>query len=338
MSANTAKDITMKVIIGWLRNVWCWVNAISLIYHHHPFAMRFKPFKLCNGNLTWLRYITVEPALIFYATSHVLSDFLNTNLYLQKSCRHDTTSEPDLNTFCDDEKRGITYVSWVNSHFVFVKMILSVTCAILATSWSDEARKRKPLMVLPIIGQILESASGCVQSYFWNWSPINAVISSFVIHCSTGGMVLFSTACFVYICEVSTFENRTMRIGILSAIRIICTPISNGFAGFIIREIGFFCSYILCLVLSLISLFYAFLFIKDVSIPAKKIHFYDTFKFNKLAENFKIVFKKSLGKKRKIVALLLLVNIFVGFSSEGTHIYLPTWNLHQREDSDRENN
>lgn len=281
--------------------------------------MRLKLFKLCNGYPTCLRYITVEPALIFFASSHILTDFLNTNLFLQKACRFDTTAEPDLNTFCDDEKRGITYVSWIHTNFLFAKMVFAVITSIIFTSWSDEAgKRRRPLIILPIIGQILETISGSLQSYFWYWPPIYGVVSNFILHLCFGGMTLFGTGCFVYICEVSSFESRTMRIGIISAIKIICTPISNGFAGFIIREIGFFYCYVLAFVFSVISLIYAFVFVKDISVPVKKkTTIWSALNLCKLSENFKIVFKKSLGSNRIIVALLLLVQIFVVFSSEG---------------------
>ncbi|XP_065210872.1 proton-coupled folate transporter-like [Planococcus citri] len=276
----------------------------------------FNPLRL---NPTWLRYITVEPALIFFAISHILCDFLNTNLYLQKSCRDDKTREPDLNTFCDDERRGITYVSWINTNFVCYKMILTVLCAALVTSWSDEAgRRRRPLILLPIAGQILESASGCVQSYFWHWSPIDAVVSNFIIHVLFGGMTLFGIGCYVYICETSSFENRTMRLGIISAIKMVCTPVTNGFAGFVFRQIGFLHCYLLCLMFSLISMLYAVTFIRDTSVPIKTTStVWKSFNLCKLPENFKVVFKKSLGQKRIIVGILLMIQVLVVFATEG---------------------
>lgn len=298
---------------NYLRNEMQWSKIAR------SWNMRSRFLNPPRINATWLRHITVEPALVFFAFSHILCDFLNTNLYLQKACRDDKTREPDLNTFCDDEKRGITYVSWINTNFVCYKMILTVLCAALVTSWSDEAgKRRRPLILLPITGQILESMSGCMQSYFWHWSPINAVVANFIFHVLFGGMTLFGIGCYVYICEISSYENRTMRLGIISAIKLVCTPVTNGFAGFVFREIGFFHCYLLSLMFSLISIVYAVAFIRDTSVPVKNERtVWRSINICKLPENFKVVFKKSLGKKRIIIGMLLMIQVFVVFSTEG---------------------
>ncbi|XP_065210773.1 probable peptidoglycan muropeptide transporter SLC46 [Planococcus citri] len=272
--------------------------------------------------ITWaalFEHVTVEPCLFFYFTTYLILSAVNTNLYLQKSCRFNQTSEPDLNTKCDDEKQGILFTSKMNSDYRFVVMTVCVIYTILLSSWSDEAGKRRlPLIYLPIIGIIMQSLSGYLNSYFWQWHPLLAAFSEMGCEMISGGIVLMFTSTDLYVCDVSNAENRTMRLGILLAVRAICEQLGSGGAGFILRAIGFFYSYLLCLVFSMISLILTWIFVKDVSVPVeKKRHFLHCFNLSRVVDSFRVVFKKSLGRRRIIVTLMMVCFLFVYFAMEG---------------------
>ncbi|XP_065210767.1 probable peptidoglycan muropeptide transporter SLC46 [Planococcus citri] len=266
-----------------------------------------------------IKDVTVEPCFFFYFTAYLILDVVNTNLYLQKSCRFNITSEPDLNTECDDEKQGVLFASKVNSEYRFAMLIICVIYTILSTCWSDEAgRRRRPLIYLPIIGLALQSLSGCLHSYFWQWDPLAAALSELGCEIISGGVVLMITSTQIYMCDVSNMENRTMRLGILLAVRTLCEQLGGGGVGFILRGVGFFYSYLLCFVFSAISLVLALIFVRDVSVPVEKKHnFFQFFNLNRVVDSFRVVFKKSLGRRRIIVALLLAVYIIVFATTQG---------------------
>lgn len=263
--------------------------------------------------------VTVEPCFFFYFTSYLILEVVNTNLYLQKACRFNITSEPDLDTQCDDEKQGVLIASEINSGYRFAMLTICVIYTILSTCWSDEAgRRRRPLIFLPIIGLILQSLSGCLHTYFWQWSPLSAALSEMGCEIISGGVVLMITASQIYICDVSRLENRTMRLGILLATRTLCEQLGSGGVGFILRAVGFFYSYLLCFAFSVISLVLAYIFVQDVSVTVqKKQRFFQLFNLNRVVDSFRVVFKKSLGRKRIVVALLLAVYILVFFTTQG---------------------
>lgn len=263
--------------------------------------------------------MTLEPAMLLYYTTCVTLDLVNTNLYLQKACRDNSTAEPNLDTPCDDEKRGITFVASVNSNYKFALVTLMTLTVILATSWSDAAgRRRKPLIIVPIIGQILQICSSLFQAYFWYWPPLAAVISDVVFQAFCGGHILLLNCSFIYISDISTTENRTMKVGILSALQVICLPIGNGVSGVLIRHIGFFNTYLLCLVVTVIALICGIYFIKDNSVPVEQQQTcLQAFNPSRVVDSFKTIFKRSLGNKRRIVAVLLIIHVAVWFSYEG---------------------
>lgn len=229
-----------------------------------------------NAN-KFIENITVEPALFFYFLAHVLVDIIDTNLYLQKSCRFNATEEPNLDTPCDDEKQGVLFVSSLNANYRYIEMSSMLILVTLLMCWSDDAgKKRKVLIILPIIGIIAQSINGILQSYFWYWAPLPAALTDMVLQVISGGflMMMFSTQ--LYVCDISSVQDRTMRVGILLALKTICMPIGNGMSGFLIRSIGFLNSFSLCLILATASLASAVLGTRQryISTDRKKSHYF----------------------------------------------------------------
>ncbi|XP_065210881.1 probable peptidoglycan muropeptide transporter SLC46 [Planococcus citri] len=266
-----------------------------------------------------LKTISVEPAMVLFYTNYIITDFINTNLYIQKNCRNDTSREPNLTTDCDNIGRGVGYVNNVNYYFRYSLVSLMVIHTILSLCWSDRAgRKRKPFIVLPIIGQILQILVACFQSYFWYLPPHFAVASDLLFQVLSGGFVLCLNTCITYTNDISSVEERTMKMSIIFALQVICAPIGSGVSGFLLTGLGFFYSYVVCLVLATMSLICGLFLIKDVSIPVeKKPTYLSFFSVADVVDSVKMVFRKSLGSKRPIVMVLLLIHVTVFFNFEG---------------------
>ncbi|XP_065210810.1 lysosomal proton-coupled steroid conjugate and bile acid symporter SLC46A3-like [Planococcus citri] len=268
----------------------------------------------------FFKHVTVEPSLFIYFLLYDWMDGFHTNLFLQKTCRFNQTFEPDLNTPCDDETRGTLFISEISSKYRFVVALSSILIKILATCWSDEAgQRRRPLIFMPMVGQIFIALSGCLHSYFWPWSSYTAVISWVILESITGGIYLMLTACHIYVCDEQDAKNRTMKLGFIGAIETISLVLGKGGSGFILRSFGFFYSYLMCFVLSVISLIFGFVFIKDTSVPVeKKTALYHILNLKRvIANSFKIVFNKNLGRKRIIVLLQIIANVAVYFTMFG---------------------
>ncbi|XP_065210846.1 probable peptidoglycan muropeptide transporter SLC46 [Planococcus citri] len=266
-----------------------------------------------------VKLITVEPAYFLYWTVYVIIDATNTNLLLQKKCRLSTISEPDLNTPCDNEKQGVVYATEINSFYRFIMLFFCLTCSIFAASWSDLAgRRRRPLIFLPIVGQIFQSLFGCLHSYFWHWIPWTAMLSNVVMEMLTGGISMIIFGVQMYICDVSSMESRTMRLGFLSATRTLADLLGYGGSGFILHCVGFFYTYLMCFILSVASLILALVFVKDISVQVDgKLQFTSVFNVMKIVDSFEAVFKKSLGHKRLVVLVLLIIYTLVFFTTQG---------------------
>ncbi|XP_065211821.1 probable peptidoglycan muropeptide transporter SLC46 [Planococcus citri] len=274
-----------------------------------------------------IKNVTVEPTVFFYFLASALLDVSDTNLYLQKACRSNCTSEPDLDTPCDDEKQGIQFVSSVNGTYRCWQYLVMLMLVTLLMSWSDDAGKqRKILIIWPIIGIIGQSMNGCLQTYFWSWSPMVGAIVDMSIQAMSGGFCLMYFGAQLYLCDVTSPLDRTMRIGVLLSVTNICHPIGNGIAGFLIRGIGFFHLFSLCVLLSMASLVSAVVFIEDISVPVShEVSILSVLKCTRVVDSFKVTFKRSLGRRRIIVLMLLLVHVVVLYSNEGEKTIFYLW-------------
>ncbi|XP_065210835.1 probable peptidoglycan muropeptide transporter SLC46 [Planococcus citri] len=268
---------------------------------------------------SFVKNITIEPAFLLYTATYVIAELTGINLFIQKKCRVNITSEPDLSTPCDEEKQGIVFASEMITYLRFTMLFLCTLYGAIAMCWSDEAgRRRRPLIFLPIIGLILQSVCGCFHSYYWTWDPFYGALCNVICEVISGGIPLMTFASQAYVCDVSEVKSRTMRLGVFSAARTLGDLCGFGSAGFILRRFGFFYTHFICFVLCLVTLILAVSFVKDVSVQVeKKRHFWQQINFLQIFSSFKVVFKKSLGGKRYIVAMLLIIYIMVFFSTQG---------------------
>lgn len=272
-----------------------------------------------SKNTNFLKCISIEPTVFFYYLAYIMMDLINTNLYLQKACRFNAITEPDLDTRCDDEKAGVTFLSQINTNYRQIMMSAMLLYVVFGSAWSDTAgRRRRPLIFLPMFAQLLQTILGMLQSHFWAWSAISATISDMGVQAFMGNHLLFRVSTYTYLCDISSAEDRTMRLGIMNAIKSVATPMGNAYIAYLLHPLGFFYSYLICFVLTLTAILFGFIFIKDISYPVStKVTLLGSIRWSTITDCFKVVFKKSLGKKRFIVYALLCLHVLVWFSAEG---------------------
>ncbi len=256
--------------------------------------------------------IAIEATSLFFVLAYNISELTNTNFLLQKMCRFNATVEPDLTTPCDDEKRGILFVTKVNRTYRLAISMISLFLIIFVSTWSDKSPKtRKRVIMHTIFGHILQLISLCAQSYFWNLSAYYAIGSEFVVMTVFLGHLGFRIFAVMAMCDLTTPENRTTRLTLLSTIDTLCMPISSALSGYMMRNLGFFYTYTICLALTLMAFACSF-YIKQISKKGdEKTSIFSIFRLKQLANSFKVVFKDRTGKPRQIICILLFVCVLV---------------------------
>ncbi|KAK7582553.1 hypothetical protein V9T40_013998 [Parthenolecanium corni] len=257
-------------------------------------------------------YISFEPAYALFLLSHKLSELVRTNLYLQKKCRRQMNFEPDLETPCDDERGGIDFVASVNSKSLFVANLTATALVVVLAAKCDKSKgSRKFSILLPVVLRTIQLVSMCLQSYFWKWSVWFAALNEG--SCNFG--IVFGVGSMVYVCSISTNEERIFRMTLLHVLDISATIISSGSSGFLLRKFGFLNTYILCTIFSSVSMIHLALFLKDTVTESQQekrgwakslIEFFNP---RSLIEAFELFFKKRKRNDRIVICILSLISI-----------------------------
>lgn len=171
-----------------------------------------------------VRTITVEPVLGLYMVATVLSSFATQNLNLDKACRVNLALNDSA---CGSRgERGATSAAETLAQQLVADVVVwktIVQCAItgvlvvFAGSWSDRNRKRKPCMLVPVLGEFLATAARLLCYYYYYQLPMEVTaVAETVPAVLTGGAFTLVLSVFSYIGDVTTVSvyppRRTRRV------------------------------------------------------------------------------------------------------------------------------
>lgn len=288
-----------------------------------------KSRRFCNKIRNVFDAITVEPVTFCYACALILHAPLiqqyiyhrlsedygippNTNV-MESSCGVYTNTETDL-TILRKRKDVQSLTSFIYLGIILAAALPSFFMALLLGSWSDTVG-RKIVVLLPVIGALLESI--CVLiTMFTRGSLYFLFIGSFC----NGLCGFFTTmilAVFSYMADMTSEEERALRLGILEAVAFTSGMISHISSGWWIHRLGFKAPYIFITILHLISLTYIGLWLPESStnVNPKRIRdLFNTSHFKKIC----VVFKANANKLHLyglLVTSAFLMLASIGFGS-----------------------
>ncbi|KAG7299696.1 hypothetical protein JYU34_016693 [Plutella xylostella] len=274
-----------------------------------------------------LRNITVEPTVLLFIFSSILTMLTSMNLSLEKACRVNLNYTEDicnrlkvrdtvgLETYeVDVQKLAAVATSWKS---VLTSIIPSLV-AIFVGSWTDRTGKRILFMVLPIIGQMLTCASNIVNAIFFYQLRLEVlVISEAIFEGIYGSWCLLLLVAYSYITAITTENNRTFRMGITTFCVSIGFPLGMGLSGPLMKKFGYIATYGVAFGIQFINVVYTAIVLKDTKKTSEqKKHEGKGFKhlaglffdMSNVKDTFKVIYKDSA----RICLLLAVVSICYG--------------------------
>lgn len=262
--------------------------------------------------------VTVEPMLFCYFLSTVISSTVGSNLLLRKGCDLGASAAPNLqnSSLCLMEKEAQHGVAAINVWKHIIQELLSFVVIIFAGPWSDNhGRRRRPLMFVPVFGQILCDMFNVLFTVFWQVSPTITGIMQALTSASTGTFHCFLIGVFAYLSDVTDETNRTMRLGYATAILPLSATLGILSFGYLNVKLGFVGLFILNIGLNVLGLCLGFLFIYDSSVSYKSPSgslYKNTLDPSIIVKSLKIIFVKREYHKRIILILMVLASPLTG--------------------------
>ncbi|VVC40174.1 Major facilitator superfamily,Major facilitator superfamily domain [Cinara cedri] len=216
--------------------------------------------------MSLLSEVSVEPALFFYFVVMIISSCLNTNLLLYKAC--DPTSAPQVGSKCDNEKEAQHVVASINAWKTMIQQLVPIALAMIAGTWSDlHGRRRKPLIVLPIVGQIASDALSMYCTVEWSVSPAMTAVLQVIMLSFSGGPPVLYNGVNSYVADTSSEEWRTIKYGVLNGVMTAGCIMGMLVYGCVIVRLGLVSAYALCVGLGIVALVLTYAFINEVAAP-----------------------------------------------------------------------
>ncbi|XP_045459996.1 proton-coupled folate transporter-like [Harmonia axyridis] len=288
-----------------------------------------------------LANITLEPFMFTYALSSVLTQITNTNFNLEKACRVQLQYNSSI---CDamryrnksgyEDYQEIEVQSLASTMAAFKLICMGIFPSILMPffgSWSDRHGRRKPLLVIPLIGECITCLCLYICAHFFYELPLifNA-LSETLPYTLSGAWFCTLIGVYSYVSGISSPENKTLRIG--SLVMCLNVGITAGIflSGCLINLIGFKAIYLSSFTLSLITLFYCLLIVKDNHIQnaeeKPRGFLTDFFHIEHVKSTFQMCFKTGpKNRKKKMIIIMILCMLIQGqFHGEYAVLYLFT--------------
>ncbi|XP_063546630.1 probable peptidoglycan muropeptide transporter SLC46 [Cydia strobilella] len=175
----------------------------------------------------WYKYVTVEPTMFLYMMAYMITNVVEQTFYVFRACNVDhgyseeicynITSYKEINQ--EVQVTVSTFHQWNGVAWHIVPFIL----AFFLGSYSDK-RGRKSILLVGLLGKLYFSIMATVNTM--NAWPLNYVIYTATFPSAlTGSDLAIFAGVFAYIADVTSPDNRTLRVGILDAVYLSTMPL-----------------------------------------------------------------------------------------------------------------
>ncbi|KAL3289014.1 hypothetical protein HHI36_003457 [Cryptolaemus montrouzieri] len=269
-----------------------------------------------------ITHVTVEPTVFLYTLSLIMNYIVTQNLSLEKACRVNLHFNESI---CDamvvrnrsgylphqEIKVQQLVVKW-SAYRGFIIGSIPIITMIFLGSWSDRHRRRKPLILLPMFGDLVDSIGLFICSYFflelsleYSWTIDTFYIALF------GGPSIFRLGIYSYVGGIGSDEDKTLRIGSVSITDTVAASISMFLGGMILNRLGFLGSYSITTFLLIIGIVYTIFRIRENGIEEKIGFLEDIFALEHVKNTFKICFQKREGNKRTKILVIIFIGVIL---------------------------
>jgi len=277
----------------------------------------------------------VEPVVFLYMLANGMHLVIGTNLRMDKACRVNFNFTKEI---CDninehlvenDQVQGM--ITTLNVYDSFLSAIPCILVALLVGPWSD-LHGRKPVMLIPLIGDILASIIYIFNVYF-SQAPVEYILLS-NIYSLFGGRFCFFIGMYSYLADTSSSRSRTSRIAFLDIASVVGWATGNFLSGFVYQAYGYYAIFGATLALFALAAAYLTFFVNDTRgnsldnvqnhIPTSTFRkYFSIFNVDHIADVFQTCLKRRESKVRRVIWLLMLAMIlYVAMFSAGAIPYL----------------
>ncbi|KAK9880876.1 hypothetical protein WA026_013204 [Henosepilachna vigintioctopunctata] len=273
--------------------------------------------------------ISLEPTFLCILFTSVMYQLVAQNLYLEKACRVnigynssvcDALTQRNISGYTKLQEVEVQkLVSQMLGLRTLIQSFFPVCLVLFLGSWSDRHKRRKPLIIFPIIGEILCCLALIINVvYFYELPLIYTVMGDSLPLALLGGWPCLFIGAYSYVGERCTDSNRTFKMGSIAVSRMVGNSLGNSIGGMLFSATGFLNSFYFCIMSLIFAMILSILLVKEKK-NTEKVNgenqgfLSDFFNVHYLVDCLKTCFHKGpRNRRKKIIIFITLAFIITG--------------------------
>lgn len=208
---------------------------------------------------------TIEPVMFLHAASMSMIFLIAQSLKVYKVCRG-TFGHPievclNLRENRTLEEESQRVASDLGMYWAIIQTVPSTILTIFLGTWSDTYGRKIP-MLIPLAGAALSGVVLIIASQFEEL-PAEFLLLSPALAGLSGGMTTLIVAVFSYISDVSNEKSRTVRMGFVTGLWFLGSPVGSALAGVLIKNTNYVTVFSLGTSILVVCFSYVYFRVKD---------------------------------------------------------------------------
>ncbi|SPP83069.1 uncharacterized protein LOC117585782 [Drosophila guanche] len=173
-------------------------------------------------------------------------------------------------TVCKAELEAQILAADVSGKRAPIAAIFPLIVLLFAGGWADRYNKRKPCMILPIIGEALSFGCQFISAIFFDSLPMEfGAYCEAIVPALFGGLTFCLMAIYSYITIATPEEDRVFRFGIFAMFVTGVPFIGQPISGLLFQTLGYTLSFASAIAFQIIAILYIIFFIKEIKTTPK---------------------------------------------------------------------
>ncbi|XP_068985895.1 probable peptidoglycan muropeptide transporter SLC46 isoform X2 [Bombus flavifrons] len=175
----------------------------------------------------WMEKVSVEPTMWLYMMAFMITSVVEQAFFVYKACRVDHGYSEEICANLKDNATINTKVQVTVSSFHqwnnIAGHVVPIILALFFGNWSDRRGRKLPL-IIGLLGKFIYSFMVVINSMIDTWDLNTIVYTASLPMGMLGGDVAIFGSCFAYISDISSVQQRTLRITILDVVYLSTMP------------------------------------------------------------------------------------------------------------------
>jgi len=180
--------------------------------------------------------------MFLYMFAFMITSVVEQNFFLQKACRVNNNFTAEI---CDNinapeneayKKQSLDTTAWFHQWENISAHVFPIFLALFLGSFSDRRGRKLPLL-MGLLGKFIYSSMVVVNAKMPTW-PVEYIIYTATLPSAlTGADVAIFASCFAYISDITTLQQRTIRVTILDVVYLSAMPTGVALGSYLFYDV-----------------------------------------------------------------------------------------------------